>query len=161
MLVLVPARFVSAALKEAAAAAGARSATVISSGFGEMPDPAALKLGEELAETIRETGLAVSGPNCLGNFSGGERVVTMVDNRTLRTEPGPVAIIGQSGGLVMALKRTLEERGMDVGYIVTSGNEAGLKTADYIEYFAANPQIKVIVSYLESVRDPQQILGSL
>jgi len=164
VLVLVPARFVSATLKDAAAAGARRSsdlsATVISSGFGEMPDPAALKLGEELAETIRETGLAVSGPNCLGNFNGGERFVTMVDNRTLRTEPGPVAIIGQSGGLVMALKRTLEERGMDVGYIVTSGNEAGLKTADYIEYFAANPQIKVIVSYLESVRDPQQFLAA-
>ncbi len=159
VLVLVPARFVSATLKEAAAA-GARSATVISSGFGEHPDPAAIKLGEELGETIRETGLAVSGPNCLGNFSGGDRAVTMVDNRTLRTEPGPVAIIGQSGGLVMALKRTLEERGMDVGYIVTSGNEAGLKTADYIEYFAANPQVKVIVSYLESVRDPQQFLAA-
>jgi acetate---CoA ligase (ADP-forming) len=159
VLVLVPARFVSATLKEAAAA-GARSATVISSGFGEMPDPAAIKLGEELAETVRETGLAVSGPNCLANFNGGDRVVTMVDNRTLRTEPGPVAIIGQSGGLVMALKRTLEERGMDVGYIVTSGNEAGLKTADYIEYFAANPQIKVIVSYLESVRDPEKFLAA-
>lgn len=157
VLVLVPARFVCATLKDAAAA-GARTATVISSGFGEMPDPAAIKLGEELAETVRETGLAVSGPNCLANFSGGEKVVTMVDNRTLRTEPGPVAIIGQSGGLVMALKRTLEERGMDVGYIVTSGNEAGLTTADYIEYFAANPQIKVIVSYLESVRDPQKFL---
>ncbi len=159
VLVLVPARFVSAALKEAAAA-GARSATVISSGFGEMPDLVSIKLGEELAETIRETGLAVSGPNCLANFNGGERVVTMVDNRTLRTEPGPVAIIGQSGGLVMALKRTLEERGMDVGYIVTSGNEVGLKTADYIEYFAANPQINVIVSYLESVRDPEKFLAA-
>jgi len=159
VLVLVPARFVSATLKDAAAA-GARSATVISSGFGEMPEPAAIKLCEELAETVRETGLAVSGPNCLANFSGGEKVVTMVDNRTLRTEPGPVAIIGQSGGLVMALKRTLEERGMDVGYIVTSGNEAGLTTADYIEYFAANPQIKVIISYLESVRDPQKFLAA-
>jgi len=159
VLVLVPARFVSATLKEATAA-GARSATVISSGFGEHPDPAAIKLGEELADTIRETGLAVSGPNCLANFNGGDRVVTMVDSRTLRTEPGPVAIIGQSGGLVMALKRTLEERGMDVGYIVTSGNEAGLTTADYIEYFAANAQIRVIVSYLESVRDPQQFLAA-
>ncbi len=159
VLVLVPARFVSSTLKKAAAA-GARSATIISSGFGELPDDKSIKLGEELADTIRETGLAVSGPNCLANFNGGNRVVTMVDNRTLRTEPGPVAIVGQSGGLVMALKRTLEERGMDVGYIVISGNEAGLKTAVYIEYFAANPQIKVIVFYLESVRDSENFLAA-
>ena len=85
----------------------------------------------------------------------------MTDNRPQPTEPGPVAIVGQSGGLVMALKRTLEERGMDVGYIVTSGNEAGLKTADYIEYFAGDPQIRVIVSYLEAVREPERFLAGV
>lgn len=157
LIVLVPARFVCATLKEGAAA-GARSATVISAGFGESPDPIAIERGEELKQTIRETGLAVSGPNCLANFNGGAKFVSMIDNRPLRTVAGPIAIVGQSGGLVMALKRTLEERGLDVGYIITSGNEAGLTTADYIEYFAADPQTRVIVSYLESVREPEQFL---
>lgn len=157
LIVLVPARFVAATLRDGAAA-GARSATVVSSGFGEFPDPASVRLGKELERTIAEIGLAVSGPNCLANFNGGASFVSMIDNRPLRTVAGPIAIIGQSGGLVMALKRTLEERGMDVGYIITSGNEAGLTTADYIEYFADDPQTRVIVSYLESVRDPQKFL---
>lgn len=159
LIVLVPAQFVGQTLRDGAAA-GARSATVVSSGFGEFPDPASVKLGRELERTIAETGLAVSGPNCLANFNGGAPFVSMIDNRPLRTVAGPIAIIGQSGGLVMALKRTLEERGMDVGYIITSGNEAGLTTADYIEYFADDPQTKVIVSYLESVRDPERFLGA-
>jgi len=159
LVVLVPAPYVCATLRDGAAA-GARSATVISAGFGESPDAAAIERGRELARTIAETGLAVSGPNCLANFNGGGHFVTMVDDRTLRTEAGPIAVIGQSGGLVMALKRTLEERGMDVGYIITSGNEDGLTTADYIEHFAADPQIRVIVSYLESVRDPGKFLAA-
>ena len=159
LIVLVPARFVAATLRDGAAA-GARSATVVSSGFGEFPDPDSVRLGKELEATIAKTGLAVSGPNCLANFNGGAHFVSMIDNRPLRTEPGPVAIIGQSGGLVMALKRTFEERGMDVGYIITSGNEAGLTTADYIEYFVTDPQTRVIVSYLESVRDPDRFLDA-
>ncbi len=159
LVVFVPAPYVEATLREGAAA-GARSATVVSAGFGEAPDPAAIARGESLATAIAELGIAVSGPNCIGNFNGGARFVTMSDNRPQRTEPGPVAVVGQSGGLVMALKRTLEERGMDVGYIVSSGNEAGLKTADYVEYFAADPQTRVIVSYLEAVREPDRFLAA-
>lgn len=159
LAVFVPAPFVEAALREGAAA-GARSATVVSSGFGEVPDPVAIERGRRLSATIAELGIAVSGPNCIGNFNGRAGFVTMTDNRPHRTKPGPIAIVGQSGGLVMALKRTLEERGMDVGYIVSSGNEAGLKTADYIEYFAADPQTRLIVSYLEAVREPERFLAA-
>ena len=159
LAVYVPAPFVEAALREGAAA-GARSATVVSSGFGEVPDPVAVERGRRLSHTIAELGIAVSGPNCIGNFNGGAGFVTMTDNRPQRTKPGPIAIVGQSGGLVMALKRTFEERGMDVGYIVSSGNEAGLKTADYIEYFAADPQTRLIVSYLEAVREPERFLAA-
>ena len=159
LAVYVPAPFVEAALREGAAA-GARSATVVSSGFGEVPDPVAVERGRRLSATIAELGIAVSGPNCIGNFNGRAGFVTMTDNRPQRTKPGPIAIVGQSGGLVMALKRTLEERGMDVGYIVSSGNEAGLKTADYIEYFAADPQTRLIVSYLEAVREPERFLAA-
>lgn len=159
LVVFVPAPVVEATLREGAAA-GARSATVVSSGFGEVPDPVAVERGRRLSATVAELGIAVSGPNCIGNLNGRAGFVTMTDNRPQRTEPGPIAIVGQSGGLVMALKRTLEERGMDVGYIVSSGNEAGLKTADYIEYFAADPQTRLIVSYLEAVREPERFLAA-
>ena len=72
----MPARFVSQTLRDGAAA-GARSATVVSFGFGEFPDPESVKLGKELAKTIAETGLAVSGPNCLANFNGGANFVSI------------------------------------------------------------------------------------
>lgn len=159
LAVFVPAPSVEATLRQGAAA-GARSATVVSAGFDESPDPAAVERGRSLSAAVAELGIAVSGPNCLGNFNGRARLVTMTDNRPQATEAGPVAIVGQSGGLVMALKRTLEERGMAVGYVVTSGNEAGLKTGDYIEYFTADPQTRVIVSYLESVREPERFLAA-
>ena len=159
LAVFVPAPFVEATLRQGAAA-GARSATVVSAGFDESPDPAAVERGRRLSAAVAELGIAVSGPNCLGNFNGRARFVTMTDNRPQPTAAGPVAVVGQSGGLVMALKRTLEERGMAVGYVVTSGNEAGLKTADYIEYFTGDPQTRIIVSYLEAVREPERFLAA-
>ena len=66
LVVLVPAAAVAETLRSGAAA-GARSATVFSAGFGEAFDLEAAALGRELKAVIAETGLGVSGPNCMGN----------------------------------------------------------------------------------------------
>src|ERR1700686_2802120 len=152
VLVLVPARFTVQVVREAAAA-GARSATIVTSGFSELQDDDSQKLATELQQAIRETGLAVTGPNCLGNLSAGEKLFTNIDDRVVTMEAGPVAIAGQSGAIVMAIRQALEDRGVGVGYMVTTGNEAGLETPDLMSYFAADPSIRVIVVYLEGVRN--------
>jgi acyl-CoA synthetase (NDP forming) len=156
VVVVIPAPQVPETLR-AAAAAGARSATIMSSGFGEAEDAAAKALAATLNETIAATGLAVSGPNCMGNIHAPSRLMTLTDDRPHRMAAGPVAIVAQSGGLAMAIKRTLEERGIATASLVTSGNEAGLTTADYIAYYATLPFVRVIVSYLEAVQDPEHL----
>jgi acetyltransferase len=152
VLVLVPARFAVQVIRDAAAA-GARSATIVTSGFSELQDEESQKLAVELQQAVRETGLAVTGPNCLGNLSAGEKLFTNIDDRIVTMEAGPVAIAGQSGAIVMAIRQTLEDRGVGVGYMVTTGNEAGLETPDLMNYFVADPSIRVIVVYLEGVRN--------
>jgi acetate---CoA ligase (ADP-forming) len=152
VLVLVPARFAVQVIRDAAAA-GARSATIVTSGFSELQDEDSQRLAVELQEAIRETGLAVTGPNCLGNLSAGENMFTNIDDRIVTMEAGPVAIAGQSGAIVMAIRQALEDRGVGVGYMVTTGNEAGLETPDLMAYFAADPSVRVIVVYLEGVRN--------
>src|ERR1700732_4489479 len=62
VLVLVPARFAVQVIRDAAAA-GARSATIVTSGFSELQDDESQKLADELQQAIKETGLAVTGPN--------------------------------------------------------------------------------------------------
>ncbi len=152
VLVLVPARFAVQVIRDAAAA-GARSATIVTSGFSELQDENSQRLAAELQQAVRETGLAVTGPNCLGNLSAGEKLFTNIDDRVVTMAQGPVAIAGQSGAIVMAIRQTLEDRGVGVGYMVTTGNEAGLETPDFMSYFAADPSIRVIVVYLEGVRN--------
>ncbi|MCH7710007.1 MAG: acetate--CoA ligase family protein [Proteobacteria bacterium] len=159
LVVLVPAKAVPGVLASGAEA-GARSATIFTSGFDEAEDADGQALGRELKAVIEQTGLAVSGPNCLGNIAAPTPLMTMTDDRPQTIGPGPVAIVGQSGGLLMAIKRTLEERGVQSGYVVTSGNETGLTSADYIHYFAADEDTRVIVSYLDAVQDPPAYLAA-
>jgi len=152
VLVLVPARFAVQVIRDAAAA-GARSATIVTSGFSELQDEESQRLAAELKQAVKETGLAVTGPNCLGNLSAGERMFTNIDDRIVTMEQGKVGIAGQSGAIVMAIRQALEDRGVGVGYMVTTGNEVGLETPDLIAYFAADPSIRVIAVYLEGVRN--------
>ena len=96
--------------------------------------------------------MAVSGPNCLGNLAAPHRFMTIPDDRIADLELGPVAIVGQSGGIVMAIQRALHARGVKTSYAITSGNEIGLYTSDYIRYLADDPHVRVIVCFIESIR---------
>jgi len=151
VVVIVP----GAAAIDAIAEAGrvkARSATVFTGGFGEGGDPNGRELAVRLRQAIDAAGLAVSGPNCLGNLAAPHRFMTIPDDRIVELELGPVAIVGQSGGIVMAIQRALGARGVKTSYAITSGNEIGLYTSDYIRYLADDPHVKVIVCFIESIR---------
>ena len=152
LVVLVPAPGVPEVLRSGAAA-GARSATVFSSGFGEAYNTEAAPLGRELKAVIAETGLAVSGPNCMGNICAKTRLVTLSEDRPLLLRQGPIALVGQSGGMMIFLNAALEERGMNAEYLITSGNEAGLGIPDYIAFFSDQPELKVIIVYIEAIAD--------
>jgi acetate---CoA ligase (ADP-forming) len=152
LVVVVPAPAVPELLR-GGAAAGARSATVFSSGFGEAFDNQAAALGRELRTVIADTGLAVSGPNCMGNICAKSRLVTLTEDRLLTLRPGPVALVGQSGGMLLYLNVALEERGINAEYLITSGNEAGLSIPDYVAFFADQPELRVIVLYIEAISD--------
>jgi len=157
LLVLAPAKSVPDTLLDGAKH-GARSATIISAGFSELKDPESVALTKRLEDVIRETGLAVSGPNCVGNINAAHPLMTNFEDRVGRIEAGPVSLISQSGGVAMVIKRMLEERCLDVGKMVTSGSELGLTIGDYIEYCASDPDTKVILCYLEGLRDAPRFL---
>jgi acetyltransferase len=152
LIVLVPAAGVVPVLREAAAM-GARSATVFSAGFGEANDAEGQERQRALRALLAETGLAISGPNCMGNICARSRLVTMSDTRGTTVARGPVAMVGQSGGVMLFTHSVLAERGHVAGYLITSGNEAGLTIADYIAFFASEPDIRVILCYIEAVAD--------
>jgi acetate---CoA ligase (ADP-forming) len=153
VVVLVPCEAAAQTITEAGRA-GARSATIFSSGFGEGGDPKGRALGEALRRAIHEAGIAVSGPNCNGNLAAPGRLLTIPDDRIRELKRGPAAVVGQSGGIVMALYRALAGRAIATGYAVTSGNELGLCSADYIRYLADDPDVRVIGCFLEAIRNP-------
>ncbi|MFI6348413.1 acetate--CoA ligase family protein [Streptomyces sp. NPDC050560] len=156
LVVLIPA---AAALETVRLGArlGVRSATIFSSGFGDHAGGPPLSALTAVAD---RSAMALSGPNCLGNISVPASMVTTTDSRLGEIMDGPVAVVGQSGGVVTALHRVLVGRGIGARYMVSSGNETCLTTADYLRYFATDDGVRVVAAFVESVRDLDAFLGA-
>lgn len=157
-LIVVPAAAVPEALVDAAAA-GARVATVFSSGFSEVGGEG-VALEEAVRRTLRETGLRMIGPNCLGFINFRDNIAGSTLNLPL-VQPGPVSIIGQSGSVSARLASGVWSTGTGLDLMVTIGNSLDLGPAAMVEYLTGRASTKVILLYLESLGDPEAIRAAI
>jgi acyl-CoA synthetase (NDP forming) len=125
-----------------------RFAQVISSGFGEVEEGAALEA--ELVASAREGGCRVVGPNCLGLYSPRGGVTFPAD---APRDVGSVGIVCQSGGLGTDIIKRGGWRGLRFSLVITAGNCADLTPVDLVEFLFADPVTRVIGLYVEDVKD--------
>lgn len=142
---------------------GVRSAVVFASGFAETGNAAEQ---EEVARAAAAGGLALLGPNCIG-FTNNVDGLTVHMFRTEKAKrwnagdrPG-VALVGQSGGLLGHLQRSLERRGVPLPYVVNTGNEAGVDVAEFLTFFIDDPATRVIALYCEAIKRPGDFLAGV
>jgi acetate---CoA ligase (ADP-forming) len=145
---------------EACARRKVGTALVFAAGFAETGDHATQ---DAVAAATRAAGLAVVGPNCLGvtNNVDGIMLHMLYAQEALRGVTNGVAIIGQSGGLLGHFQRACDGRGIPLSYVISTGNEAGLDTTDFLDFLVDDPSTRVIVAYCEELRRPQTFLAAL
>jgi acyl-CoA synthetase (NDP forming) len=156
-LVIVPAPAVPAVLTDAEAA-GVKSATIYASMMGDGDDPGSRKRGAWLADFVATSRLRVAGPNCMGAYSFRERMMGYPNTDLCRLEPGSVACLFQSGGLIQFWMKAAADRGLRFSYCVTSGNEPDLGLADYLNFVIDDPHTRLVVLFIEGIRRPQAFM---
>jgi acyl-CoA synthetase (NDP forming) len=127
---------------------------VFASGFGEMRAEGK-ELEREIGRVGREGGTRVIGPNCIGFFNPRAGVVTypQVLLKSVPTEAGSIGGFSQSGSFVDYLVWFLSDKGVRFSSVVSCGNECDLAAEDYLEYLGQDENTKVIVSYMEGVKN--------
>lgn len=152
VVVAVPAPLVKPTLEDCAAK-GVKNVAIITSGFGEVGKK---EEEQELKDLADQHGMALVGPNTLGivytptkmNASFGPKEVL----------PGNIAFISQSGALAISLMGwTMMER-IGLASLVSLGNKCDVDEKDLIEYFNDDDNVKVIVIYMEGIKDGQRFL---
>ena len=158
-VIAIPASGVLTALKDCAAR-GVAFAIVLSSGFGEMGD-AGKAIEAEMRALAAATGMRIYGPNCPGLSNINDRLgFTFSPAFKLDLVKGPLGVATQGGGLGRTILQAME-RGIGVGLWCSAGNEVDLEVSDFIHYMAGAPDIRVIVTLIEGIRDGSKFVGAV
>jgi len=139
---------------------GVGGAVCLASGFGEA-GPHGLGRQARMREIAQTFGIAVCGPNCIGLWSVRAHVAAFSPPLPGTPLPGEVALVAQSGGLLLEVLNPLLERGVGLSHIISSGNEAATTLEDYLEYLQEQPEVGVLVAIVESFKAPARLRGVL
>ena len=133
----------------AAAERGISGAVIYDGGFAERATRA--PAAGAIAGICREAGIALCGPNCMGVLNPRRRAARLSagDARPERLA-GNVGIVSQSGAVCISLLTDVSRFGFS--HVVSSGNEAVLAAADYLEYLVEDPRTEVIGAFIETMR---------
>lgn len=166
-LIAIPAPGVAAAVEDCARA-GVRNTLIISSGFAE-DSGAANVMQADLVAVTQSTGIRACGPNCEGYYNALGRVATTFsptvetreDDAALRVSERRVGVIAQSGGIGFALFNRGKAAGLGFSYVISTGNEADLTMADFLDYMIEDQHTDAVMLFCEAVRNGPAFLAAL
>jgi len=153
----VPAAAVPKMLEDAADK-GTKAAHLFTARFTETGRSEAAQLEQEILKLARKLGIRIIGPNCMGVYYPAQGL-SFGDE--FPKEPGSIGVASQSGNLARELIMTGVMRGLRFSKVISYGNAIDFNESDYLDYFAQDPQTKVVLMYIEGVKDGRRFFDTL
>ena len=122
-----------------------------------------------LVEVTKRTSIRACGPNCEGYFNALGKVATTFsptveaqedDSRVLVSDRR-VGVVAQSGGIGFALFNRGKAAGIGFSYVISTGNEADLNMADFLDYMVEDPNTHAVMLFCETVRNGPAFIAAL
>jgi len=133
-------------------------ASVYSDGFADAGAQGAQRQAR-LVERARALGVRLLGPNSMGVVNLTGRVPLTV-NAVLEMDAPPAgttSLVSQSGTMLGTVLSRGAARGLGFSKLVSVGNEADLGVGELVELLADDPETRVILLFLETVRDAERL----
>lgn len=131
---------------------------LFTAGFTETGEAGRAAMQEQLVARAREAGIRIIGPNCMGLYVPKTRLAMMGGQIP---EPGPIGMVSQSGMNAGEFVRYALPRGVRCSKVISFGNGADLRAADFFEYLADDPETEMIVAYLEGIQDGPRLAAAI
>lgn len=148
-VVVIPSKFIPGVITECGEK-GIKNIVVISAGFKEMgAEGKALEV--QLMENANKYGIRIIGPNCLGIISTACGLNASFAPVTPKN--GKIGLLSQSGALATAILDWSSKNGIGYNKFFTFGNQADVGTNDLLRAWKDDDDIKVVVAYVEDVKD--------
>jgi acetyltransferase len=155
MVVIAP-RFLVSAIADSVKV-GVKGVIIITAGLGETGEEGK-KIEADILKEAAKTGVCVIGPNCSGMFSASANMNLLGVPRLVK---GPISVLAQSGNVIDSLTHYARMRGLGFSKIISLGNAIGASFPDYIDYLKDDPETKVIITYLEGIKDGNRLVRTV
>jgi acetyl coenzyme A synthetase (ADP forming)-like protein len=155
-IIVVPAKFVSAAMEECGKKKIKRI-IVVSGGFGETGAEGRAREGE-LARIARKYEMRIIGPNCIGTID----THTPLNTTFVIGMPqaGDIAFVSQSGAMVAAVIDWARGAGVGFSRIVSLGNQVDVNVTEMLQSVGEDTQTKVITAYIEGLTEGREFMDA-
>jgi acetyltransferase len=142
-------------LLRACAAKGVKAAFLTSAGYGEAGDEGRAAEAA-LVALADELGILLAGPNGQGVVSTPASLCAQI----VAPYPpkGRIAVASQSGNFVSSFLNYARQTGVGISRAVSAGNAAAVTPADYLDFYADDPETAVSLAYVEGIVDGRSLL---
>jgi acyl-CoA synthetase (NDP forming) len=155
---VIPAKFVPMAVEECGKK-GVKHIIINSGGFSET-GPEGARIEAAFMQKARAYGIRILGPNCQGIINTDPAVRAYCNFTFTFPEAGHISIVALSGGVAEVIHQAFSA--MDVGTRIyaSNGNACDISIPEIIRYLADDDGTRVIVTYVEGLRDPLEFLAA-
>ena len=155
-VVATPAQTVPTIIGECAAA-GVKSAIVISAGFREV-GTSGQELERQILEKARPARMRIVGPNCVGVMNPLTGLNATFAHGCAR--PGRIAFVSQSGALCTAILDWSFAEQVGFSAFASLGSMLDVSWGDVIDYLGDDTRTQAILIYMESIGDARSFLSA-
>ncbi len=132
---------------------GVKGAVIISGGFAEVGN---VESQNRIVGIAREADFPFIGPNCLGIYSPAYYdSFFFAPERFSIPKMGNVAMISQSGGLLMDQMIGFSVEGVGLSLAISTGNKALVREVELLDYLEKDGHTKVICLYVEGFKEDE------
>src|SRR6516165_3129768 len=137
---------------------GVKGAVVLAGGFAEAGEQGR-RLQEQMVDAARANSIRIIGPNTSGIFNT-HKACNIVGFANLRK--GGIGLLSQSGNMALSLVTEAEANGhVGLSTYIGIGNESDIKFDEYLDYFAEDENTKVVIAYIEGLKEGGKFLAAL
>ncbi|MCK4693447.1 MAG: acetate--CoA ligase family protein [Anaerolineales bacterium] len=126
-------------------------------GFAEIgPEGAAIQ--EDCLARAKKHDIRIFGPNCQGIINTDPDVRAYCNFTFTKPDPGSISIVALSGGVAETIHQGFSEMGIGTRMYASNGNACDITIPEILRYYGDDEGTRVIVLYVEGLRDPETFL---
>lgn len=155
---VIPARFVPMAVEDCGKK-GVKHIIINSGGFSET-GPEGAEIEKAFLEKARAYGIRIFGPNCQGIINSDPAVKAYCNFTFTFPEAGHISIVALSGGVAEVIHQGFSAVDVGTRIYASNGNACDISIPEIIRYLADDDGTRVIVTYVEGLKDPMDFLAA-